>query len=66
MIIYVIIALLLFLLFPIGIYKNSIFLASFSKGMELTNQDVYLDTLKYKDSNRPIYYDFVPEVEPML
>jgi hypothetical protein len=68
MIVLIILILLLFLLYPIGFTKKSIFLSSFvnNQSMEISEEDVFMDTLKYKDSNRPIYYDFVPEVKPML
>lgn len=61
----IIILLLLILMLNTGFVSNSIFLSSFNPGMELHEEDVYPDVLKYRDVNRPIYYDFVPEIKPM-
>jgi len=56
-------ALLLF--FPDFIY-NSIFVGSLRRGMEIQEKDaVVRDPFTYKDINKPIYYDFNPEVLPM-
>lgn len=53
-------------LFSDHLYNNSIFLKSIGKGMELTEEsEVVHDKLKYKDPDKPIYYDFVPDVVPM-
>jgi hypothetical protein len=52
----VILFFVIFLFFDTNEYGNSIFM---SKKNDLP------DEYAYKDSRKPIYYDFIPEVPPM-
>lgn len=66
MILIVLLIIAIILVFCSDFIYNSIFIGSIRRGMEIQESDaVVRDPFAYKDVNKPIYYDFNPEVLPM-